>query len=83
MPLYFFHTDGDEVDSDVEGVELPNRATARVEAIRYGGALLGERPDYLWDGHELRIAVTDEAGRHVVTVVMLAVDAPEFKPAPG
>lgn len=81
MPRYFFHTDAANHDRDVEAVELPSRAAARAEALRYGGALLQDESNDLWDGKELRISVTDENGRLLVTVLMLAVDAPEMADA--
>ncbi len=82
MPQYFFHTADDGRGSDVEGVDLPDHATARVEAIRYGGDLLQDRsPDNLWDGGELRVSVTDGDGRLLVTVIMLAIDTPEMDKA--
>ncbi len=83
MPRFFFHTADGRRDHDDEGVELAGRAAARAEAIRYGGALLQDEADDLWDGKELRVSVTDEDGRLLVTVVMLAVDSPEMEDARG
>ena len=78
MPRYFFHTaDGGDYRDD-EGVELASHTAARAEAIRYAGALLQDEWVDLWDGTELRVSVTDESRRLLVTVVMLAVDAPQI-----
>jgi hypothetical protein len=74
MPRFFFHTvDGGEHHDD-EGIDLAGIAAARVQAVRYGGALLADDPDLLWNGREMRVEVTDEDGRLVATVVMLAID---------
>lgn len=74
MPRFFFHTLDGGRHEDAEGTELPDIAAARVAAVRYGGALLSDDPEILWNGGELRIEVTDELRRLVATIVMLAVD---------
>ncbi len=74
MAKYFFNTiDGGWVGDD-EGLDLPNVAVARTEAIRFAGMLLNDNPDLLWDGRDFRVEVTDESQRVLVTVIMLAVD---------
>lgn len=78
MPKFYFHTADGHRDIDHEGVELADAGAARVEAIRYAGAILADDPDVLWDGREFRVSVTDDRKRLRVTIVMLAVDAPDF-----
>jgi len=74
MPRYFFHTADTSTHRDKHGIELPSSSTARQEAIKFAGALLNENPDFLWDGHDFRVQVTDDKGHLIVTVVMFAVD---------
>lgn len=74
MPRFYFNTTDGGVHRDEEGTDLPSTAAARVEAVRYGGSLLADDPDLLWDGRELRVEVTDESGGVVATVIMLAID---------
>lgn len=75
MPRFFFHRTDGGFDPDTEGTELPDLTTARIEAVRFAGATLQERPDYVWDGRDLRIEVTDEAGKLFCTVIVLGIDA--------
>lgn len=76
MPRYFFDVADHGIEVDDVGQELPDPARARVEAIIFAGALLRDDPDMVWDGHELRVTVKDEAGAEVVSVFVHAVDAP-------
>ena len=75
MPRYFFNTTNGIHVRDTVGVELDNHAAARVKAIQLTGHLLSEEPDYLWDGHNFRVEVTDPSGSLLLTVVSLAIDA--------
>lgn len=76
MPRYFFHTADGSRQRDEEGTELRDQQAARTEAVRFAGALMGDRPDMLWDGHDFRVEVTDEAKHLLFTVITLVVDAP-------
>ena len=76
MPRYFFHTADGGRDRDTDGVELDGAHCARVEAIRYAGAIMSQDPDVVWDGRDFRVLVTDEAEELVCTVVTLAVENP-------
>ncbi|MDQ0558665.1 hypothetical protein QO004_000440 [Rhizobium mesoamericanum] len=74
MTRYFFHIrDGDDLVEDTDGVELPDHASAREEAVRAAREmlaeklLLGERID-----GEL-FEVTDESGRVVETIPFKSV----------
>ena len=73
---FFFHTADGSRDRDHEGMDCRDARSARVEAIRYAGALLSDQPDILWDGRDFRVEVTDKDQRLVCTVIALAVDAP-------
>lgn len=83
MPRYFFHTADDGHDIDREGFDLANDADARVEGIRFAGAMMKDQPDLLWDGRDFRVAVTDENRRLLFTIIMLAVDAPRERDLTG
>ena len=76
MPRYFFHTaDGIRV-RDTVGIELSGHAAARVQAIELTGRLLSDEPDYLSDGHDFRVEVTDRAGSLLFTILTMAINAP-------
>lgn len=75
MPRYFFHTADGHADVDLTGTDLRDDHAARMEAIRYGGEVLRDEPDVLWNGRDFRVEVTDDAGKLMFTIVMLAVDA--------
>lgn len=76
MGRYYFHTASGSRQRDREGMECNDAHAARVEAIRFAGALMADEPDVLWDGRDFRVEVTDEDQRLVCTVISLAVDAP-------
>jgi hypothetical protein len=76
MPHYFFNTANGARERDDQGIDLPNDATARVEAIRFAGSVLSDEPDLLWDGQEFRVEVADAEGTLLFTIKMAAVDAP-------
>jgi hypothetical protein len=58
------------------GTEFGDYREARVAAIRYAGKILSHEPEHLWNSSDFRIEVTDETGLMLLTVMILAVDAP-------
>lgn len=65
MPLYFFNIrDGYDVDEDEEGVELPDLAAARAEAL----ATVEELRDQLPDASDIALEITDDTGRRLMTI---------------
>lgn len=74
MPRYFFiRTDG-HVEEDVEGTELPDLASARLQAVIYAGASLKDDPNFVQEGQDLRIEVSDGEGTPLFTVVTHVFD---------
>lgn len=72
MPRYFFTLDDHVRDEDCQGTELADRAQARLAAIKFAGAVLGDDPDLVWDGREFRVEVTEEGGGAILDVVVRA-----------
>ncbi len=68
MPQYHFNIYDDIVAHDDEGLELPNLAAARLQAIKGARDLMSDqvRHGYLELSHW--IDVTDEHGEAVITV---------------
>lgn len=59
MPRFFFHVyDGVSIP-DIDGTELADLASARVEAVRLSGALLTDHAEDFWGGHPWSMEVTD------------------------
>lgn len=75
MPRYFFHRTDGGFDVDHEGTELKDLQDARVQAILYAAGTMKDRPDYVWDGGDLRVEVADESGILLMTVIVMVVDA--------
>ena len=73
---YFFHLNKPSRLNDEEGLELADAVTARREAVAFAGAMLRDDPEMVWDGQELRVQVERDDGRHICTVVILAVNGP-------
>jgi hypothetical protein len=74
--LCFFNLAGAVYDPDVEGTEMASLGDARVEAARYIGEVIRDRPNIIWAGEEVRVEVTDERQLVLFTVIVLGVDAP-------
>lgn len=73
---FFFNLAGAVLDPDNEGYELADLSDARIEAARFAGEYLRDRPELVWMGEEFRIEVTDSARELVFTFIAVGVDAP-------
>ena len=69
MPHYFFDTGDGDLDRDSDGVELIDDEAARLEAIRYLGAVLCDRPDELPREGIFRVTVRSANGEAIVALV--------------
>jgi hypothetical protein len=72
MARYFFHTEDGGRFPDDEGVDLPDLAAVRVEAVGVLADLLRDNPQEVLKTGRLRIVVVDE---RQATVFVLAVSA--------
>ena len=73
---YFFHLAGAVQDPDDAGYEFATLADARIEAAKFAGEYLRERPEVAWTGDEFRIEVTNSEQTLLFTFVAIGVDAP-------
>jgi hypothetical protein len=73
---YFFNLAGAVVDPDDKGYELADLSEARIQAARWAGEYLRDRPEVVWMGEEFRIEVTDQHGELLFTFIAVGVDAP-------
>jgi hypothetical protein len=73
---FFFNLAGAVHDPDNEGVDLPTLSDARIEAVRFVGELLKDRPQLVWMGDEVRVEITDGNQLLLFTVIAAGVDAP-------
>jgi hypothetical protein len=61
MPLYYLHIrDGDKLEVDPDGTELPDIDAARIEALKVAQELLYEVPDF---GRQAVIEIADGEAR--------------------
>ena len=72
--LCFFNLAGAIYDPDLEGTEMPTLGDARVEAARYVGEIIRDRPDLVWAGEEVRVEVTDDQQSVLFTIIVVGVD---------
>ena len=79
MSRYSFHRTDGGFDPDTEGTELPNLDAARIEALQFSAGTVKDHPDYVWDGKDFRIEMTDETGLLLCTIVVLGIDAPAVR----
>ena len=72
MPLFFFDISNGRPDRDAEGFEFATLDQARNQAIRFTGELLQRHADMIWEGHDLRVEVSDGARTPLFAVVTSA-----------
>ena len=74
MPQFFFDIAG-ETQVDADGVELADLEEARSQAIKFTGEMLRHDSNAIWDGHSLRVEVSDSRRRllFVVTVLVTSI----------
>jgi hypothetical protein len=68
MPLFYFHLFNDVVVIDDEGVELPDAAAAREQAMESARELVCESIHKGWLNLDHRIEVEDAAHNRLMTV---------------
>ena len=68
MPKYFFHSEDGHLLHDSVGTELDDAGAARIEAVRFAGELLEDRPQALWESTRWRLLVTDENSSILFTI---------------
>jgi hypothetical protein len=73
MTRYFFHIQDGVRYEDETGTELPDLTAVRKRALKVCGDMLasGTHPD-LWNGHEWRMIVADDAGQEVLVLCFSA-----------
>ncbi|MDG4898472.1 hypothetical protein P9272_33640 [Mesorhizobium sp. WSM4976] len=49
MPIYHFHVDNGEFTPDPNGIELPDLAAARTEAVRAAGQIINDSNQSFWE----------------------------------
>lgn len=74
MPRYFFSTEDGGRDEDHEGIELPNLAEARVQAIVFAAEVLKDEPSLVLGGREFKVEVSDAAGTRVLDVIVRTLE---------
>ena len=79
MSLFFFNVFDGHSTADTEGTDLPNRQSARREAIRLTGDILRDAAPRLLPDEDWRLEVTDTAGRLVLALDLFLTEAPSVK----
>jgi hypothetical protein len=86
VPLFYFHLRDGAYYPDMDGTELADLHTARVEAVKLAGGLLLDNPEEFWEGTDWQVEVTDHSGLILFRLDFTATDAPAAgcsKPAPA
>lgn len=73
MPRYFFDiTDGTR-EEDLIGTDFHSLEEARTQAIRFAGELLRDHSHMIWDGHDLKVEVSNGDRVPLFAIIMSAV----------
>jgi hypothetical protein len=72
MPKFHFHLDDKR---DEEGVELPNLAAAKCEALEFASRHICEAANSFWDREDWMLTVTDENGLTLVQLHIIGTQA--------
>lgn len=75
MPRYHFNVYDGVSSLDLDGTELPDWQTARIEAIRLAGEILKDDADRIDLGEDWQIEVTDHTGLVLFRMVLHVVEA--------
>lgn len=76
MPRYHFNVDDGLSLRDDDGIELPDLAAARKEAVKLAGASIREYSGKLWDGDEWKLDVTNNTGMVLFSLLLIGYSAP-------
>lgn len=76
MPRFYFQVDGPPEEL---GIDLPNLASAKCEAVRYAGRLLCDRASEFWNTGDFMMTVADDKGLTLFTLQFNAVEAPAIR----
>ncbi len=72
MPNYYFDIIDGENFFDENGLELPDLAAARNEAVRYSAEVLREMPERFWNCETWVMTVSDSDRNPLFTLKFLA-----------
>jgi hypothetical protein len=70
MHRYYFSTSNGDVHEDVDGTLLPDPDTAKLEGAKILGQILRDHPERLWEGGDLTLQVTDDAGSSLFEILI-------------
>ena len=76
MPRYFFHVHDGSDFPDLQGTTLEDDNAARIEAVRFSGALLRQGAENFWNGQEWSMRVTDEEDLTLFELMFTATCSP-------
>lgn len=73
MPLFYFHIDGE--DRDTDGSEYDDLATAKCAAVKAAGETICDQSDHFWDRKEWAMTVTDANDLSLFSLTFFATEA--------
>ena len=80
LPRYYFHIVDSVVLPDEDGLELPDLAAARIEAVKTAGEMLRDHADRFWMSPDWKVVVTGEDRTVLFSIRCDALTPPD--PAP-
>lgn len=74
MPRFHFHVHDERDFLDPDGIELPDEAAARIEAVRLAGGILRDEASHVVRAGAWNLEVTDAAGRRIYRIDLTVGD---------
>jgi hypothetical protein len=68
MPRYFFNVFNGLTSPDLDGSDLADLGTAKLEAIKMTGAILADSSDGFADGRPWRMEILNQDGKILITI---------------
>jgi hypothetical protein len=77
MRKFYFHLDG---EPDAHGLELPDLAAAKCEALEFAARHICDAANAFWDREEWTLTVTDERGLSLLQLHILGTQSAATSP---
>ena len=79
MPKFYFNVEDGSGIVDDHGMDLPDIAEAKCEAVRYAGRLICDHAGNFWNSGDWSMTVTDENGLALFVLQLVGTESPAIR----